>query len=155
MKSSHFLLSATFVLFGITASAATIYECRAYNGTNFLSNNYCSQSNGIGVRNWTVPDNMTFDQQVQNVEAAKAKEASRLQAEIASKNQSQSDASNSTQNKAYQCQRLDAAISTKDSGLRQPHSAQWGDYLTAERKKLMDQPVCASVLIAASIVLND
>jgi hypothetical protein len=82
---------------------------------------------------------MTFDQRVQNVEAAKAKEASRLQAEIASKNQTQADASNASQNKAYQCQRLDAAISIKDSELRQPHSAQWGDYLTQERKKLMDQ----------------
>jgi len=139
MKSSHRLLASSFVLFSITASAATIYECRAYNGTNFLSNNYCSQSNGIGVRNWTVPDNMTFDQQVQNVEAAKVKEASRLQAEIASKNQTQADAINASQNKAYQCQRLDAAISTKDSELRQPHSGQWGDYLTEERKKLMDQ----------------
>jgi hypothetical protein len=139
MESSHRLLAASFVLFSITASAATIYECRAYNGTNFLSNNYCSQSNGIGIRNWTVPDNMNFDQQVQNVEAAKAKEASRLQAEISSKNQTQAGASNPNQNKAYQCQRLDAAISTKDSELRQPHSAQRGDYLTEERKKLMDQ----------------
>ncbi len=139
MKFLHRLLVASLTLFGITASAATIYECRAYNGTNFLSNNYCSQSNGIGVRNWTVPDNMTFDQQVQNVEVSKAKEASRLEAEIASKNQSQAEADNATQNKTYQCQRLDAAISTKDAELRQPHSAQWGDYLTEQRKKLTDK----------------
>jgi len=137
--SHHRLLAASLVLFSITGGAATIYECRAYNGTNFLSNNYCSQSNGVGVRNWTVPDNMTFAQQVQNVEAAKATEASRLQAEIASKNQTQMGTSNATQDKANKCQSLDAAISTKDSELRQPHSAQWGDYLTNERKKLMDQ----------------
>lgn len=139
MKSSHRLFVASFVLFSSIGCAATIYECRAYNGTNFLSNNYCSQSNGIGVRNWTVPDNMTFDQQVQNVEVAKANEASRVQAEISSKNQMQREASNESQNKVYQCQRLDAAISTKDAELRQPHSGQRGDYLTEERKKLMDQ----------------
>ena len=139
MESSHRLLAASFVLFSSMASAATIYECNGYDGTNFLSNNYCSQSNGAEVRNWTVPNNMTFDQQVQNVRAAKADEASRSQAEIASKNQTQADASNQSQNKSYQCQRLDTAITTKDSELRQPHSAQWGDYLTEERKKLMDQ----------------
>lgn len=133
------VLTAPFVLLSISASAATIYECRAYNGTNFLTNNYCSQSKGIGVRNWTVPDNMTFDEQVQNVEAAKSQERARQQSEVANKHQAQANATNSSQNKEFRCKRLEEAISTKDSELRQPHSSQWGEHLTEERKKLMDQ----------------
>ncbi len=37
------------------------------------------------------------------------------------------------------CKNIDDAVAVKDSELRQPHSAQWGDYLTGERKKLMDE----------------
>ena len=48
-------------------------------------------------------------------------------------------AGNEAQAKAVQCQQLDQAITTKDAELRQPHSGQWGDYLAAERRKLMDQ----------------
>lgn len=41
--------------------------------------------------------------------------------------------------KELRCQQIDLAIVAKDSELRQPHTAQWGDYLTGERKKLMDE----------------
>ena len=41
--------------------------------------------------------------------------------------------------KIARCQWLDQAIATKDAELRQPHSAQWGDFLTGERKKLTDE----------------
>lgn len=41
--------------------------------------------------------------------------------------------------KASSCKGIDLAIAAKDSELRQPHSAQWGDYLTGERKKLTDK----------------
>ena len=37
------------------------------------------------------------------------------------------------------CDAIDCAIAAKDSALRQPHTAQMGDYLTGERKKLTDQ----------------
>lgn len=139
MKSRQVALAASLILLSISASAATIYECRAYNGTNFLTNNYCSQSKGIGVRNWTVPDNMTFDEQVQNVEAAKSQERARQQTEVANKHQVQVNGNSASQNKAFRCKSLEEAISMKDSELRKPHSGQWGDYLTEERKKLMDQ----------------
>ena len=41
--------------------------------------------------------------------------------------------------KTAECQAIDLAIAAKDSELRQPHTAQWGDYLTGERKKLTDR----------------
>ncbi len=46
---------------------------------------------------------------------------------------------NANQIKEMRCQQIDLVIVAKDSELRQPHSAQWGDYLTGERKKLMDE----------------
>lgn len=47
--------------------------------------------------------------------------------------------STSVQSHEFRCQQIDKAIAAKDSELRQPHSAQWGDYLTGERKKLTDE----------------
>ena len=140
MMPSRRISCASFaLLLSLPASAATLYECRGYNGTNFLSNNFCSQSNGVGIRNWNVPDNMTFDQQVQVVEAAKSQERARLDSEIARRNQRASADHASAQNKASRCQAIDAEIAVKDSQLRQPHSGGWGDYLNEERRKLMDQ----------------
>ena len=50
-----------------------------------------------------------------------------------------SGTSNTSQFKEARCKQIDLAIIAKDSELRQPHSAQWGDYLTGERKKLTDE----------------
>lgn len=44
-----------------------------------------------------------------------------------------------SQAKEQRCQQIDLEIVAKDSQLRQPHGAQWGDYLTGERKKLTDE----------------
>lgn len=44
-------------------------------------------------------------------------------------------AQSSPTSKEIECKQIDQAIAQKDSQLRQPHSAQWGDHLTAERKK--------------------
>lgn len=127
-------LTALITLF---AHAATIHECRAYNGSTFYSNNYCSQSNGVGVLNHSVPDNMSFEQQVRLVEASKAKEAARARENDA--RWTQSTANDPAESKRTKCQQLDKAIAVKDAELRQPHSAQWGDYLTEERRKLNDR----------------
>ena len=45
----------------------------------------------------------------------------------------------SSDDKKSVCDAIDRAIAVKDSELRQPHSAQQGDSLTGERKKLTDQ----------------
>lgn len=52
---------------------------------------------------------------------------------------SSASTTNADQAKSIRCQQIDRAIAAKDSELRQPHSAQWGDYLTGERKKLTDE----------------
>jgi hypothetical protein len=72
-----------------------------------------------------------------------AMEASRLEREekIASATVvlSSAPAASTNRSLASACQEIDLAIAAKDSELRQPHSAQWGDYLTGERKKLTDK----------------
>lgn len=71
---------------------------------------------------------------------AASMEVSRLEREkalvVATK---QITASSTNQAKEFQCQQIDLAIAAKDSELRQPHSAQHGDYLTGERRKLTDE----------------
>lgn len=53
--------------------AATIYECRAYNGATFYSKTSCSQQNAAGVLQHSVPDSLDFDQQVKLITDMKAK----------------------------------------------------------------------------------
>lgn len=70
-------------------------------------------------------------------------EASRMEREKATA--SRTIVANSTppsgvyDSKASLCRTIDQAIAIKDSELRQPHSAQRGDDLTSERKRLTDQ----------------
>ncbi|MBL8415261.1 MAG: hypothetical protein JNM42_12560 [Propionivibrio sp.] len=71
------LLITSFFLFASSVSCgATIYECRAYNGSSFFSNGLCSEHKALGVALHTVPDNMPFDQQVKTVEDAKTRKTS-------------------------------------------------------------------------------
>ena len=120
----------------VLGEAATIHECRAYNGSTFYSSSRCSQHNALGVLNHTVPDGLPFDQQVAVVRAAKAKEQVRVLEYEARRS---APSSGTERNKEWRCQQLDQAIAATDSALRQPHSAQRGDQLTAERKRLMDR----------------
>lgn len=135
MRTRDLFAMLTITLGSGSIYAATIYECRSYSGTTFYASNYCSQHNAIGVLNHSVPDGLSFDQQVQIVNAAKGREAARKQEDEA--RWAQSAAATST--KDLECRQIDQAIAVKDAELRQPHSAQWGDHLTAERKKLMDR----------------
>ncbi len=136
MKSTKLLHVAWLLAVPTLCSAATIYECRAYNGSSFYSSNRCSQHNALGVLNHSVPDGLPFDQQVAVVRAVKAKEQARIREYEA---RWIAPSSSGEHNKALRCERLDQAIAAKDAALRQPHSAQRGDQLTAKRRWLMDQ----------------
>ena len=57
------------------ATAATIYECRAYNGSSFYSTGLCHGHQAAGVAMHTVPDGMPFDQQVKLIESANSRKA--------------------------------------------------------------------------------
>ena len=133
IKHMHAVWLLTVPLLG---EAATIHECRAYNGSTFYSTSRCSQHNALGVLNHTVPDGLPFDQQLAMVRAAKAKEQVRV---LEHETRRLTSHSSTERNKDGRCGQLDQAISATDSALRQPHSAQRGDQLTAGRKRLMDQ----------------
>ena len=47
--------------------------------------------------------------------------------------------SNDVPSREMQCQQIDEEIARIDSQLRQPHPAQWGDYLAGERRKLSNR----------------
>lgn len=64
------------LLVAASASAATIYECRALNGSSFYSSGPCAQHQAIGVLQHRVPDEMPFEQQVDLANKAKARQAS-------------------------------------------------------------------------------
>lgn len=117
------------------ATAATVHECRAYNGSTFYSDGLCSQNNAVGVINHSVPDGMSFDQQVQVVESKKAEVRANEQA----RQQAQRVNKNDVQMREWQCQQLDRQIEGTDAALRQPHSGEWGDYLNEQRRKFMDE----------------
>lgn len=139
INTSKSVISIAITLFSGAISAATIYECRTYKGSTFYSDNYCSQSNAIGVSNHSVPDDMTFKQQVRFAKGAKAREHASSRAENTQRLQTAADQANEADKRALQCEQLDRAIAARDEELLQPHSAQRGDYLTGKRKKLMDR----------------
>lgn len=53
-----------------TSHAATIYLCKAYNGSTFWAKSHCNQHNAFIERIDTVPDGMPWDRQVQQAEQA-------------------------------------------------------------------------------------
>ncbi|MGA0569829.1 hypothetical protein ACO2Q9_03815 [Variovorax sp. VNK109] len=60
MRKIAFLL----LLMPFGASGATVYLCKAYSGGTFWTNTHCSQRNATVERIVTVPDDMTWEQQV-------------------------------------------------------------------------------------------
>ncbi|MDM0028398.1 hypothetical protein [Variovorax saccharolyticus] len=52
------------------AHAATIYLCKAYNGSTFWANTHCNQHNAFIERIDTVPDGMPWDRQVEQAQQA-------------------------------------------------------------------------------------
>lgn len=74
MKS---LLLIALVLYG-HSYAATIFMCKAYNGSTFWSSATCSTHNALIDRIETVAD-VPWDQQVQQAEANKARREGRSQ----------------------------------------------------------------------------
>lgn len=58
------------------AQAATIYLCKAYNGSMFWAQAHCNQHNAFIERIETVADGVSWEQQVQQAESGKAARAS-------------------------------------------------------------------------------
>jgi hypothetical protein len=80
---------ATLALLLVASSAqpAEIYECVAIGGGDFYSTKRCSDHNAIPRTIHRVPDNMTFDQQVDliNTRRREEQDRTRAQTDLASK----------------------------------------------------------------------
>lgn len=63
-----------------SAQAATIYLCKAYNGSMFWAQAHCNQHNAFIERMERVADGIPWDQQVQQAENGKAARARQAQA---------------------------------------------------------------------------
>ncbi len=73
--------------------------------------------------------------QLAQMEAERIQREQQFEQEMAARRQPVSE----SLAKANSCSLIDEEVSRIDSILRQPHSAQWGDYWTERRKKLMDE----------------
>lgn len=73
--------------------------------------------------------------QLAQMEADRHRREQQFDQEMAARRQPVS----ATPDKTIRCTQIDQEISHIDSLLRQPHSAQWGDYWAEQRKKLYDE----------------
>ena len=128
------------VIFALTswgsANAATLYLCSSYAGGKFWSSAHCHKHNALIERMVSVPDAMTFEQQVQlgNQDAA---EGARLAAPPARPAvQVYSSSGQSGQNA---CSALDAEIKHLDDLARRPQSGSTQDWIRAKRQAARDR----------------
>ncbi|MDR6536975.1 hypothetical protein [Variovorax soli] len=68
-KAAGLALAFGVILTGVgSAQAATIYLCRAYNGSTFWASAHCNQYNALIERIENVADGIPWDQQVQQAQ---------------------------------------------------------------------------------------
>ncbi|WPG40314.1 hypothetical protein [Variovorax sp. EBFNA2] len=108
--------------------AATIYLCKAYNGSTFWAQAHCNQHNAFIERIVPVAD-VPWDQQVQQAQQGlQLQQAPRQQANVTMIGAG-----------SPQCKVLDDRVRELDSMARQPQSASSQGWIAEERKKARDQ----------------
>lgn len=123
----------------VDAQAATVYLCKAYSGGQFWSNTLCSKQQALIERMVTVPDDMSWDQQVQLAEQSRA-EAARLTAPPpVTTTKSVRNFHNGIEGKAGECQSLANSIQQFESMSRQPQTGQMQDWITARKREARDR----------------
>jgi hypothetical protein len=127
------------ICLGIEANAATVYLCKAYSGGTFWSNTVCSQQKALIDRMVTVPDGMSWEQQVQLAEQSRA-EAARLTAPPpVTVTSTERHFYNGVEGKTGECQSLAASIAQYDAMARQPQPGQMQDWITARKREARDR----------------
>lgn len=119
-------------LIPIVANSASLYLCRSYGGGTFWASNHCNQHSALIERIVSVPDGMSFDQQV--------KLAEQQRQSTTNTNTYVNTVNNTTgSNKTAECAALNDAITQFDSMARQPQSGPMQDWIAAEKKKTRDR----------------
>ena len=133
----------------VTQPAATIHSRQMYqcvqNGKMTFSDQPCTASQQaivvatesppavVPVQQETTLDRMR--RQLAQMEADRHRREQQFDQEMAARRQPVTVAPDKT----IRCTQIDQEISHIDSLLRQPHTAQWGDYWAEQRKKLNDE----------------
>jgi hypothetical protein len=127
----------------IPSNLSTTFKCEKRGRVSFSDKPCSGNERTVSV---TTVENTPSTNQNGNLEQmramAAAMEASRLEREkqYAAATATKTIASrNANQIKEMRCQQIDREIARVDSLLRQPHSAEEGDFWTGERKKLTDE----------------
>jgi hypothetical protein len=120
--------------------AAEIFHCRAYSGGEFWSSRHCNHQQASLLRIVTVPDGMTFEQQVQLGEQAR-QQGENLQRAANQPPAVSIQRPQGSANPAVECGALDNYVRQLDAMARQPQNAQSQDRITQERKRVRDRQV--------------
>jgi hypothetical protein len=121
-------------LFPIWAHSGSIYLCRAYSGGTFWAQAHCNQHSALIERIVSVPDSLSFEQQVKLAEQQRAPiNNTHTVINTATINDS------SATNRISECKALDAQITQFDAMARQPQTGQMQDWISGEKKKARDR----------------
>jgi hypothetical protein len=121
------LCMAVIAVANSQASGAIIYKCRALNGAHFWSSSVCTGHNAIYVGSSTVPDKMSFEQQVATAEAAE-RQNPKVQQVPAGIGPTES------QVKARHCKYVEEEIKEITRRQREPLTAYEQDQLSARKR---------------------
>lgn len=115
-------------------TGGTIYLCRAYGGGSFWASDHCNRHNALIDRMVSVPEGISFEQQVQIAEERRRALAADSPVQVTVSTPSPQAASN----KAL-CESLDNRVTTLDAMARQPQSGSMQDWIRSERQKTRDE----------------
>jgi hypothetical protein len=120
---------------GLQAAAGTVYLCRALAGGDYWSSSPCDARQGIGIRNYAVPDGMTFEQQVAMAQQQQAASRSPGHEQHSGTPRTPQRATPRA-DKAATCDALNEEIGQVDALARQGQSAQGQENLRQRRERL-------------------
>ncbi len=125
--------------------AASLYLCKAYSGGTFWSVESCQTKQALIDRIVSVPDGLTFDEQVRLGEQARA-EGDRLRQPDTVSGPSRATPKHSAAhrgdhpvNKQADCAALATRVNKLDAQARQPQSGATQDRITAQKQKLRER----------------
>lgn len=122
------------------AHTASVYHCRAYAGGEFWSSKRCDNKTSVALRVHTVPDGMSWENQVA-MAAHQSAESARLAAPPPQPRPSSATTprTTSTSQSGGLCKAWEAEVLQLDALARQPHSPQGLEDIRERRRALRDQ----------------
>lgn len=117
----------------LACNAATIYLCKAYNGGTFWAQDQCSAHQALIDSIVSVPDGMSFEQQVHVAEQQRGGGGGRIMPSTVNGGVNQQAITQA------ECKSLDARITQLDAQARQPQSGAGQDRIRSDRNAARDR----------------